>query len=201
MSTPRAVLFDLGNVLCTVDLGRLRAAWEARTGAPYEVLERALLASGLKEAMDRGAVDAKEVVGCLARDTGVSLDVGSFSAIWNAVLGPWPAANALALRVTVPAGLLSNTDAVHHAHARALCPALNGLGPHVVSYEVGALKPEPHIYEAAITAMGVPAGAILFLDDLAQNVEAAREAGLQAVQVRGITDMERALAGVLGGRP
>ncbi|GMV44275.1 MAG: hypothetical protein AMXMBFR64_59910 [Myxococcales bacterium] len=198
MTAPRAVLFDLGNVLCTVDVGRLPAAWEAATGAPYAALAEALFTSGLKHAMDRGQVGAAEVAARVSQVAGVSLDMESFAAIWGAVLLPWPAANALALRVTVPAGLLSNTDPMHHAYARSLCPALAALRPHVVSYAVGALKPEPAIYDAAVEAMGMAAGEILFLDDLEANVVAARAVGLRAEVVRDLGDLERALTPVLG---
>lgn len=198
MLTVRAVLFDLGNVLCTIDVGRLRRAWEAGTGLPWAALEDSLLASGLKRLLDTGAATPEEVTARVAAATGVALDVARFSSLWGTVLGPWPEANALAARVAqqVPTGLLSNTDPLHHAQAQALCPALAGMTAQTVSYEVGAQKPERAIYDAAVAAMGVPAGEILFLDDLDENVAGARAAGLRAEQVRTLADMERALASV-----
>lgn len=196
MTSVSAVLFDLGNVLCTVDLGRLASAWEARTGLPWLDLERAMLASGLKRAFDTGQAGPEEVAAHVAEVTGLGLGAEDLRALWETVLGPWPEANALAARVArlVPTGLLSNTDPLHHAHAKTLCPALGGMRVQVVSYEVGALKPERAIYDAAVRAMGTDAGRILFLDDLDENVAGARAAGLQAARVRTLEDMEQALA-------
>jgi putative hydrolase of the HAD superfamily len=48
------------------------------------------------------------------------------------------------------------------------------------------MKPERAIYEAALQRLGVPARDVIFFDDLAANVTAARDAGMQAHQVRGL---------------
>ena len=42
------------------------------------------------------------------------------------------------------------------------------------------LKPSREIYQEAVARIGLPAGEILFIDDNQTNVQAAREAGLQA---------------------
>jgi putative hydrolase of the HAD superfamily len=44
-----------------------------------------------------------------------------------------------------------------------------------------------------VKAIGVPASRILFFDDLAENVEAARARGLNAVQVKSSADVAHAL--------
>ena len=56
---------------------------------------------------------------------------------------------------------------------------------------VGCRKPEPRIYEITLERIGVPAESCLFIDDLAPNIEGARELGLQAVHFR---DNEQAIA-------
>jgi HAD superfamily hydrolase (TIGR01509 family) len=50
----------------------------------------------------------------------------------------------------------------------------------VDSVDIGARKPDPAAYAAAVDALAVPAERILFVDDLTVNVRAARDAGLQA---------------------
>jgi putative hydrolase of the HAD superfamily len=56
---------------------------------------------------------------------------------------------------------------------------------------VGSRKPEARIYELTLERIGLPAEACLFIDDLAHNIEGARELGLQAVHFR---DNEQAIA-------
>jgi putative hydrolase of the HAD superfamily len=52
----------------------------------------------------------------------------------------------------------------------------------VYSHEVGLRKPDPAIYALTAERLGVAAYQVLFLDDVATNVEAARKAGWHAVR-------------------
>jgi putative hydrolase of the HAD superfamily len=56
---------------------------------------------------------------------------------------------------------------------------------------VGVRKPERRIYELTVERIGLPAEACLFVDDVAHNCDAARDAGMQAVHFR---DNEQAIA-------
>jgi putative hydrolase of the HAD superfamily len=62
---------------------------------------------------------------------------------------------------------------------------------------VGTRKPEPRIYEITLEALGVTAGAALFIDDLELNCDAARRLGMTAIWFRSseqaIDDIEAAL--------
>ena len=47
----------------------------------------------------------------------------------------------------------------------------------------GVMKPDPRAFRDGAEALGVPAGEIVFLDDMPWNVEGARQAGMTAVRV------------------
>lgn len=51
----------------------------------------------------------------------------------------------------------------------------------VCSADVGMAKPEARLYALAARRLGLPAGECVFVDDLERNIDAAREAGMQAV--------------------
>ena len=74
---------------------------------------------------------------------------------------------------------------------RAMLPVDEIFETVVDSAFVGARKPEARIYEITLERLGLPAAACLFIDDLAPNIEGARELGLQAVHFR---DNEQAIA-------
>ena len=59
----------------------------------------------------------------------------------------------------------------------------------IVSYEVGVTKPDPRIYELCLAQLGVPAESALFVDDRADNIEAARRLGIQTLLFRGDESM------------
>jgi putative hydrolase of the HAD superfamily len=63
----------------------------------------------------------------------------------------------------------------------------------VISYEERLAKPEPEIYRITLDRLGVPASDALFVDDRAENVEAARELGLQTLLFTGDVHALRAL--------
>jgi len=52
----------------------------------------------------------------------------------------------------------------------------------VYSYECGLSKPDRRAYERALEALGARAENTLFIDDAEENVQAARELGMQAIQ-------------------
>jgi putative hydrolase of the HAD superfamily len=52
----------------------------------------------------------------------------------------------------------------------------------IISAEVGLVKPDPRIYHLALEKLGMLPGESIFLDDVLVNVEAARSAGMSAIQ-------------------
>ncbi|MEL6330528.1 MAG: HAD-IA family hydrolase [Planctomycetota bacterium] len=89
-------------------------------------------------------------------------------------------------------GMLSNTNAAHWARQ---FPRPDGAGPdftapthlehRMASQDLGLAKPGVEIYHAAAEVLGLARnpGAILFFDDLEENVHAARDAGWQSEQI------------------
>ncbi|MDB5637211.1 MAG: hypothetical protein JWP51_2119 [Bradyrhizobium sp.] len=63
-----------------------------------------------------------------------------------------------------------------------------------LSSTIGLRKPDAAAYDHVGNAIGVPAGRIVFFDDLAENIEGARARGLAAVHVTSPNDVADALA-------
>jgi putative hydrolase of the HAD superfamily len=86
------------------------------------------------------------------------------------------------LAAGIPTAILSNMTADTWALAGR---SFEGVAVVTLSYEVGAVKPEPAIYLACLSALGIGAGEALFVDDRRENVEAARALGMQALVFEG----------------
>jgi putative hydrolase of the HAD superfamily len=78
--------------------------------------------------------------------------------------------------------LLSNTHEGHFEFIQRNFSVLDHFDDFVLSYKVGALKPEPAIFEAALAKIGCPPDRCFYTDDIAPYVEAGRTHGLQAEQ-------------------
>jgi putative hydrolase of the HAD superfamily len=90
----------------------------------------------------------------------------------------------------IPLGLISNAWSGLRELLRQL-GLLELFDVVVISAEVGLLKPDPRIYWRALEGLGLPPEATAFLDDLPENVRAARALGMHGILFR---DPEDALA-------
>jgi FMN phosphatase YigB (HAD superfamily) len=81
-------------------------------------------------------------------------------------------------------GILSNTCAAHWEwiHRQGWGLFSGTFTVQALSYQLGYLKPEPEIYRAAADLAGLAPQELAFIDDRAENVAAARDAGWLAVQ-------------------
>ena len=67
------------------------------------------------------------------------------------------------------------------------------------SYYLGKGKRDPSLFADVLADLGLPAAAVLFIDDNAGNVARARAAGLQAIQYINREDFTAALEALLPG--
>lgn len=81
----------------------------------------------------------------------------------------------------LPYAVCSNLAQGYGQRVKELVPAARG---YAMSYEIGAYKPQPEIYRAAIDLVGVPPERILFVGDTVRaDVEGPRAVGMKAVHL------------------
>jgi glucose-1-phosphatase len=192
----KTILFDLGNVIIPFDF---RLAY-ARLGKhcacePDEVRAR-IRASGLVGPFEKGEIAAEPFVRELSAALRADLTYAEFCSCWNSVferetLVSEALLEDLAGRYRVLA--LSNTNPIHFAMIRQAYPMLRHFHDYVLSYQVGSAKPEARIYQEAIARAGCAPQECFFTDDFAENVAAAREHGIDAVQFLSAEQLEREL--------
>ena len=78
--------------------------------------------------------------------------------------------------------LLSNTDSIHKEYGWKDFAFLKYFDKLILSYEVHAVKPEEKIYKSVQSFTKKPPGEHLFIDDIPEYVEGAKNAGWDAVQ-------------------
>ena len=87
---------------------------------------------------------------------------------------------------------MSNTNVLHWEGVLRVAPDLPRQVPRrALSFEVGAAKPDPAHFEAALALAGAPPAGTAFADDRVENVEAARAMGIDAFRVtdaKGLSD-------------
>jgi len=98
------------------------------------------------------------------------------------------------LGARVPLGLLSNTNPLHFDACMDDLAVLQVIPSHFLSYRLKSLKPEPGIFEKAIELLKLDPGDIFYIDDLHENVEAARRVGLNGYLFVGEQELKRRLS-------
>jgi FMN phosphatase YigB (HAD superfamily) len=181
----KAIIFDLGRVIVPFDFGRVYSALEPLCGLGHEEMRDKISRTGLVNEFECGQIDSASFVQRVGANLGVDIEHDEFEEIWNSIffretlisdefLG--------ALGKNYPLILLSNTNAMHFQMIRRDYPLLRHFNKFVLSYEVGAMKPSPVIYQAAVDAAGQAAGECFFTDDIPEYVQGAKKAGIDAVQ-------------------
>jgi putative hydrolase of the HAD superfamily len=194
----RALLFDLGGVLLRIDFGRVFAHWQRISALSLPELRAAFAFDEAYDRHERGEISGAEYFAHIRDRLQLQDDLAHIEAGWNAIFaGTFEETTALVRRASaqVPCAVFTNTNQTHHAlwsrrHADVLAP----FGHVFVSSVIGMRKPERAAFEHVAATLGVPIGSVLFFDDLGENVDGARAAGMQAVLVRGPEDVRHALA-------
>ena len=78
--------------------------------------------------------------------------------------------------------LFSNTNAIHCPWVFDAYPDFHLFHEAVLSFEAGAIKPHPPIYQHAVDVHSLDPTTTLYIDDLPQNIATGREFGFQCFQ-------------------
>ncbi len=118
-----------------------------------------------------------------------------FKDLWNGPFKLNAKTEELLRRIVArrPTYLLSNTNQLHYDYIRRNFDFPRVVRSAVLSYKLGLRKPESAIYAAALKRARVSAGGALLIDDLKDNVLAARKAGWRAIHYKGSRSLEREL--------
>jgi glucose-1-phosphatase len=184
MNRPKAVLFDLGKVLVDFDwmLAARRIAARSRLSPPE--LFDFIYTSDLMARYEKGQVSSEQFFQETRQAIGYLGSFPEFRQAFSDIFTEIPLMVDLHARVRaagLPTFVFSNTNDFAVTHIRSHFPFFAGFTGYFLSYELGALKPEPGMYEAAERATGCAGAEILYLDDFAANVAAGAARGWQAI--------------------
>ncbi|PJE94278.1 hydrolase [Streptomyces carminius] len=178
----RCVVLDIGGVLEITPATGWQQDWERRLGLPVGTVDRRL--GEVWRAGSTGAIDEEGVRARVAAELGLDAPrVDAFMTdLWAEYLGS-PNEELIAcvrdLRPHCRLGILSNSF-VGARERETEAYRFDELVEEIVySHEVGVCKPDPAAYALVCARLEVRPEDCLFVDDVAANVDAAREAGMR----------------------
>jgi putative hydrolase of the HAD superfamily len=192
-----ALLFDLGRVVLDVDFGRTVRLWADHAGCEVADLLARFARDELYQRHERGEISDPAFFAGLRKSLRIDLSDAQFLDGWNAIFaGVMPGMDRMLARAAgrLPLYAFSNTNSPHVEYFSVrYADVLGHFREIFLSSSIGLRKPDAEAYDHVVKAIGVPAQRIVFFDDLAENIGAARERGLIAVHVTSPDDVARAL--------
>ncbi|MBI4549737.1 MAG: HAD family phosphatase [Candidatus Omnitrophica bacterium] len=191
----RLVLFDLGNVLVRFDHAILARKLSKLSRKPIFAIVSQFIRSGLGELYDEGRIDTEDFTGRVLRALDLKMSPEEFKACWTEIFWENPGMDELVgrLKARYPVFVISDTNPMHFDFVRERFPILRHIDQFVLSYEVGARKPHPKMFEAALRRAGCAAEETFFTDDRSEIIEAARRMGFRTHRFTGTRALAREL--------
>ena len=180
----RAVIFDFGGVLVRMVDDRPRLRLAEQLGLPLSQLDDLVFFSDSAQRASRGEISVGMHWEAVRQTLGIRPEdmPGFLEQYWSADDVNWQLLDYIRdLHPRYKVGLLSNAwnDLRQTLHTRW---DIDGLFDElIISAEVKLVKPDPTIFHLAVDRLGVQPGETVFIDDIAENVEAARKEGLIAI--------------------
>jgi HAD superfamily hydrolase (TIGR01509 family) len=165
-------------------------------GLPAERFKEIVFAKDWIRPYERGEISTEAYHRYLCESGQLRMELAEFHQSWSAVFLPEllvPEALLAHLAKRYPLILVSNTNASHVDYIARHYNVFPYFDARIFSHVVGALKPDPAIYEAAIAASGRPAEALFFIDDREENVRGAESMGIRAHQFTSLPNLLKTL--------
>ncbi len=202
LSTPwaamiRTFLFDMGNVLTRFSHDRMCDQIGHLCGRSGPEMQQLLIGSGLQWEFERGRISEAAFCEQLSSLVRQSLELTALrrasSDIFDPIVEMRPILDALKQR-GYRLVLLSNTTVSHFEWIKSQYTFLEPFDHCVVSFEAGAMKPDPPIYDAALRAIQCEPHEAFYTDDIPEYVAKGRAYGFQAEVFTGPVQLLRQLA-------
>lgn len=183
MSKPKVLLFDLGGVIVRwVGLNEL----PKMTGLNRDDVIARFANSEIFNAYEIGQCSDDIFADELTSLFNLGLARSDAKTLWNSWVQESYSSTKemlIKLRANYTIACLSNTNALHWRHLPKHINVSDYFDYSFASHLINVAKPTPESYLIPIRDMGVNASDIWFFDDTLINLEAAKEAGMQAFHV------------------
>src|SRR5271157_1292703 len=191
-------VFDLGKVILPFEHRQIASKlWQRsknnRTLTEEEIFQDLFdLKNGTVNRYEEGLLSSEEFFLEVRKRYDLALEFEDFSEIWNNIFWDNPEVNEIILYLKAkgyPIYLLSNTNELHFAYVIERFPIVHVLDEWILSFEVGAKKPDKRIYDAIFEKTDVDKAKILYIDDIDAYVSAARSYGMQGLVYKSPDDL------------
>ena len=191
----RNIIFDLGNVLIGYDFEQFFTGMGC---LPHSHTLQDV--AHIVAPFDAGEISTRQFIDRMQQFLGSTVSDAEFTQLWTHHFFPMDVMLNLAAQMAQEYNvfLLSNTDELHYNYIYATWPQLRIFDDHLMlSYQLGANKPQDKIYLRALEAYQLYPDSCLFIDDVSQNIETASRLGFHTILHRDASSTKKQLTDLL----
>jgi FMN phosphatase YigB (HAD superfamily) len=184
LQKPSVVVFDLGKVLVDFDYTIAAKQIASKGTMLAQRIYEFIALSPLLLQYETGLITREQFFSAVCESTGYCGGIEEFGGFFADIFTPIEPMVELhtALRkAEIPTYIFSNTNDLAISHIRKNFPFFNNFDGYILSYEVGAMKPDAKIYEALEKMAGKRGPDVLYLDDRLENISAGAARGWQVI--------------------
>jgi FMN phosphatase YigB (HAD superfamily) len=179
----KTIFFDIGNVLVFFSLQKMISQLSTCLKVQPTWIEREFLQSNLREQYEKGHIQTEELYEIFKSKSKKDVSLLEFKDAFSNIFTPnqslTPLIESLKAK-NIELILLSNTSACHFEFLLHNYSFLQLFDKKVLSYEHGVWKPDPQIFQYALTIASHCPNECFYTDDIPEFVHSARKVGLPA---------------------
>ncbi|NGX37578.1 MAG: D-ribitol-5-phosphate phosphatase [Chlamydiae bacterium] len=179
----KTLFFDLGGVLINFSHEKMCQNIARYCDLDLDIVKTHLFEKKLAEDYERGAITSQTLHKHFSQLSGKMLVHDGLMEAASDIFSlkkETPALLEACKRKNISLILLSNTCEPHFCRVQKQFDFLKLFDGFVLSYEVGARKPEKKIYDEALKLANCPIKECFYVDDVAEYIEAARGFGIDS---------------------
>lgn len=191
----KAIIFDLGNTLIRFDHNISAKKLANLFHLDSEKVRSLFFDSDLTRLFEKGLISPKEFYSRVTKHLNIKIPYKDFVDIWNDIF--WEDVEACDIARRLKTGykllLLSNVSRLHFEYIQKKFDIIKIFDEIIVSYAVGAIKPEKLIFDHAVARAGGDKSAVLYIDDREDLIKEAREFGIESIRFEGAQKLKEDL--------
>lgn len=195
-------VFDLGNVILPFEHRQIaRKLYNQsrirETCQPEDIFHHIFgKDDGIINDYEKGFVSSERFYGAVRDRYSLAITYEDFKEIWNNIFCDDPETGRIIKYLKekgYPLVLLSNTSELHFSHIIERYPIVHSFDEWILSFEVGAKKPEQRIYDVVFERIPVSPDQTFYIDDMEEYVEAGRRHGMEGHVFTGAAELWQVL--------
>lgn len=182
---PPFLAFDMGNVLLPFDHMRACTELGRLANVTPEKVYSIIFTSGLAKRYESGEISTSTFISACRAEICINLSTDQIQKAWSDIFVEDASMTELIASLAENADLclISNTSELHFQWVSSRFPVIAFFPRLMLSYQVGAMKPAPAIFEAAARYVR-PGQLSIYVDDIADFANASEAHGFRGIHFK-----------------